>query len=183
MHINMWFPVLIAVQWQLMLQTDRCLFLSCCRGRHSLTWKSNPEGKHTNSVYLPFYFLWNKMLKLMSSKYLLCAVCGFSPRSSESAWGRWEKEVPLYTWSSSFSFTCVMVSQSRTLVGSGCVSFTPPPCTSTFRVCQRLKYKKKKNRCENIRKKYGVLEYFVKVKVNVWDSLIRWEQCNHLKCK
>lgn len=60
----------------------------------------------------------------------------FSPRSSESAWGRWEKDVPLYTWSSSFSFTCVMVSQSSTLEGSGWVSFTPPPWTRTFKVCQ-----------------------------------------------
>lgn len=42
----------------------------------------------------------------------------------------------MYTWSSSFSFTCVMVSQSSTLEGSGWVSFTPPPWTSTFRVCE-----------------------------------------------
>lgn len=69
----------------------------------------------------------------------------FSPRSSESAWGLWEKEVLLYTWSSSFSFTWVMVSMSRTLEGSGWLSLTPPPWTKTFRVYKKQKHKSIKN--------------------------------------
>ena len=47
------------------------------------------------------------------------------PRSMSEAFGLWEYGVPLYTASSSFSFTCVMVSQFRLFtVTSGAFSFS-----------------------------------------------------------
>lgn len=53
-------------------------------------------------------------------------------------WGLWEKEVPFQVCSTSFSFTWVMVSQSRTLAGTVWVVVPPLVATAgitTFRVC------------------------------------------------
>lgn len=111
-----------------------CLPFTCCRGRQ-------------NSTSPRFHFLLHPTDNVCKRKCFWCVcvqttgmvscVFGLSPRSRESVWGRWEKEVLLYTWSRSFSFTWVMVSQSSTLVGSGWDSFTPPLCTNTFSVCRR----------------------------------------------
>lgn len=59
------------------------------------------------------------------------------PRCNESTCGLREKEVPFQVCSRSFSFTWVMVSQSRTLAGTVCVVAPPlvaAAAVATFRV-------------------------------------------------
>lgn len=63
--------------------------------------------------------------QMLKREVRCCEIRLDSPRCSESTCGLWEKEVPFQVCSSSFSFTWVMVSQSRTLAGTVWVVVPP----------------------------------------------------------